>query len=66
MLVVLNFILDRRSSKNCMGTVLFFTVRKSLVTCTHNVIEHSVGRERGPKKLRVSMEQICVMVAYII
>ena len=50
-IIVLNFIPDHRSSKNCMGTVSFFTVLR-----TRKVIEHDVGRERGHIKLRVSME----------
>ena len=45
-LIFLNFIPYCRSSKNCMGTVHFFTVWEPLVTYTHKVIEHSVGREQ--------------------
>ena len=55
-LIVLNFIPDRRSSKNCIGTVSFFKVCEPLATSTHKVIEHGVGRDRGHKKLRVTME----------
>ena len=47
-----------------MGNVPFFTSWEPLATFTHNVIEHRVGRERGTKKLRVSMEQIWALVAY--
>ena len=64
MLIAFNFIPDRRSSNNCMGTAPFFTVCEPLAPCTHKVIEHSMGREQGPNKLRVSMEYICALVAY--
>ena len=44
MLSVLNFIPHRRSSKTCMWTVAFLKVENQYSTCTHKVVEDSVGR----------------------